>query len=133
MADQDNKLHEKLALYPARIIACSGGIDSLVLATLAHRASPVLCGVVQSVPVVSSSQGFIWIFIDNPNAGRICSLTEDAPAGRYNCPDMFEAFHAMYPGIEVLARARHNRWTSFDEGLEDQSSLGYDEIFNAGN
>ena len=38
--DQRGKLHETLALYPTRIVACSGGIDSLVLATLAHRAAP---------------------------------------------------------------------------------------------
>ncbi len=38
--DQRSKLHETLALYPTRIVACSGGIDSLVLATLAHRAAP---------------------------------------------------------------------------------------------
>ena len=40
MVDPHNKLHDKLVLYPARIVACSGGIDSLVLATLAHRAAP---------------------------------------------------------------------------------------------
>lgn len=40
MTDQHSKLHETLSLYPSRIVACSGGIDSLVLATLAHRAAP---------------------------------------------------------------------------------------------
>ena len=34
------RLHRSLGDYPERIVACSGGIDSLVLATLAHRAAP---------------------------------------------------------------------------------------------
>jgi hypothetical protein len=46
---------------------------------------------------------------------------------------MFDAFHDRYPNIEILIRARQNRWTSFDGGLEDLPSFGYDEIFNAGN
>ena len=33
-------LEHALGLYPSRIVACSGGIDSLVLATLAHRFAP---------------------------------------------------------------------------------------------
>ena len=34
------RLQEVLAKFPERIVACSGGIDSLVLATVAHRAEP---------------------------------------------------------------------------------------------
>lgn len=34
------RLEPVLARYPTRVIACSGGIDSLVLATVAHRAAP---------------------------------------------------------------------------------------------
>lgn len=34
------RLHRVLASVPERIVACSGGIDSLVLATVAHRAEP---------------------------------------------------------------------------------------------
>jgi len=34
------RLTPVLAGYPHRIIACSGGIDSLLLATIAHRAAP---------------------------------------------------------------------------------------------
>jgi pyridinium-3,5-biscarboxylic acid mononucleotide sulfurtransferase len=34
------RLHRVLAEIPDRIVACSGGIDSLVLATVAHRAEP---------------------------------------------------------------------------------------------
>lgn len=33
-------LQQNLTQYPHRIIACSGGIDSLLLATIAHRAAP---------------------------------------------------------------------------------------------
>jgi uncharacterized protein len=34
------RLEQTLADVPSRIVACSGGIDSLVLATVAHRAAP---------------------------------------------------------------------------------------------
>lgn len=40
MASKHDQLHTTLSLYPARIVACSGGIDSLVLATVTHRAAP---------------------------------------------------------------------------------------------
>lgn len=33
------RLHTVLATIPSRVIACSGGVDSLLLATVAHRAS----------------------------------------------------------------------------------------------
>ena len=33
-------LHDLLSETPQRLVACSGGIDSLLLATLAHRAAP---------------------------------------------------------------------------------------------
>jgi pyridinium-3,5-biscarboxylic acid mononucleotide sulfurtransferase len=35
-----DRLHRVLAFIPDRIVACSGGIDSLVLATVAHRSEP---------------------------------------------------------------------------------------------
>ena len=35
-----DQLHAVLSRYPSRIIACSGGIDSLLLATIAHRTAP---------------------------------------------------------------------------------------------
>ncbi len=43
------QLQNTLALYPKRIVACSGGIDSLLLATIAHRASPATTVVAHTV------------------------------------------------------------------------------------
>lgn len=43
------RLEHALAAYPARAIACSGGIDSLLLATVAHRAAPDTTTVVHTV------------------------------------------------------------------------------------
>jgi len=43
------RLRETLANYPARLIACSGGIDSLLLATIAHRAAPTTTAVAHTV------------------------------------------------------------------------------------
>lgn len=38
--DALGRLHNVLLDVPSRVVACSGGIDSLVLATVAHRADP---------------------------------------------------------------------------------------------
>ena len=35
-----HRLHRVLEGMPTRIVACSGGIDSLLLATVAHRGAP---------------------------------------------------------------------------------------------
>ena len=43
------RLESQLEQTPARIIACSGGIDSLVLATVAHRADPTSTVVAHTV------------------------------------------------------------------------------------
>lgn len=51
-----DRLQDVLGRYPARVVACSGGIDSLVLATLAHRASPSSTVVAHTVtPAVPGS------------------------------------------------------------------------------
>lgn len=44
-----DRLHRVLASVPRRIVACSGGVDSLLLATLAHRAQPVTTIVAHTV------------------------------------------------------------------------------------
>ncbi len=38
-----------LPQVPSRAVACSGGVDSLLLATVAHRAAPARTVVVHSV------------------------------------------------------------------------------------
>jgi uncharacterized protein len=43
------RLHAVLDTLPIRVIACSGGIDSLLLATLAHRALPQTTRVVHAI------------------------------------------------------------------------------------
>ncbi|WP_051684060.1 ATPase [Blastococcus sp. URHD0036] len=43
------RLRERLAEVPLRAVACSGGVDSLLLATVAHRADPAGTVVVHSV------------------------------------------------------------------------------------
>lgn len=48
-ANLDSALDEVLERFPARVVACSGGIDSLLLATLAHRRAPNTTTVVHTV------------------------------------------------------------------------------------
>ena len=48
-AAQLRRLEERLAEVPRRAVACSGGVDSLLLATVAHRADPAGTVVVHSV------------------------------------------------------------------------------------
>jgi pyridinium-3,5-biscarboxylic acid mononucleotide sulfurtransferase len=42
-------LHEVLRRHPRRLVACSGGVDSLLLATVAHRAAPASAVVAHAV------------------------------------------------------------------------------------
>ena len=44
-----DRLHAVLATMSARVVACSGGVDSLVLATVAHRADPAATAVAHTV------------------------------------------------------------------------------------
>jgi uncharacterized protein len=43
------RLHAVLAMIPVRVVACSGGIDSLVLSVLAHRAAPASTTIAHTV------------------------------------------------------------------------------------
>jgi uncharacterized protein len=51
------RLRQALANHPSRIVACSGGIDSLVLATVAHRLEPGRTGVVHTVTPAVAADG----------------------------------------------------------------------------
>ncbi|KAA1249831.1 ATPase [Mycobacterium simiae] len=54
------RLHRVLEAIPTRIVACSGGVDSLLLATVAHRASPhstvVAHAVTPAVPAAATAR-----------------------------------------------------------------------------
>ena len=44
-----DRLRTQLSLVPARVIACSGGIDSMTLATVAHKLAPATTVVAHAV------------------------------------------------------------------------------------
>ncbi len=56
------QLQERLAEVPRRAVACSGGVDSLTLATVAHRAEPhgtlVVHSVTPAVPAAATARVF---------------------------------------------------------------------------
>ncbi len=51
------RLDEQLILTPRRIVACSGGIDSLLLATVAHRAAPATTVVAHTITPAVPREG----------------------------------------------------------------------------
>lgn len=55
-----SRLQQALAATPTRIVACSGGVDSLLLATVAHRAAPhttvVAHAVTPAVPAAATAR-----------------------------------------------------------------------------
>jgi uncharacterized protein len=55
-----DRLQRALAEIPSRIVACSGGVDSLLLATVAHRAAPagtiVAHAVTPAVPAAATAR-----------------------------------------------------------------------------
>lgn len=51
------RLHTVLATIPARVVACSGGVDSLLLATVAHRASSAATLVAHTVTPAVPDEG----------------------------------------------------------------------------
>jgi pyridinium-3,5-biscarboxylic acid mononucleotide sulfurtransferase len=61
-AAQLRRVQQELAHVPLRAVACSGGIDSLLLATLAHRADPrstvVVHSVTPAVPAAATARVF---------------------------------------------------------------------------
>ncbi|MFN3255891.1 MAG: ATPase [Ilumatobacter sp.] len=52
-----DRLDEVLRSIPSRIVACSGGIDSLVLATVAHRSDPTATIVAHTVTPAVPGEG----------------------------------------------------------------------------
>ena len=51
------RLEAQLTLTPERIVACSGGIDSLLLATVAHRAAPATTVVAHTITPAVPREG----------------------------------------------------------------------------
>lgn len=56
-ADPHHRLEDVLSLIGPRIVACSGGVDSAVLATVAHRADPAITVVAHTVTPAVAADG----------------------------------------------------------------------------
>jgi uncharacterized protein len=103
------RLEDVLTRYPRRIVACSGGVDSLLLATAAHRASPsatlVAHAVTPAVPAaatervcrIASEHGWSLRLVETSEFGDDRYLSN--PSDRcYFCKDH------LYSALDLLAR-----------------------------
>lgn len=107
------KLQDVLARYPRRIVACSGGVDSLLLATTAHRESPgatiVAHAVTPAVPTAATERvsrtagenGWSLRLVDTSEFGDERYLSN--PSDRcYFCKDhLYSALDALAAGLDL--------------------------------
>lgn len=55
------RLESVLATIPSRVVACSGGVDSLLLATVAHRAAPTTTVVAHTITPAVPDEGTVRV------------------------------------------------------------------------
>jgi uncharacterized protein len=131
------RLQAVLATLPQRVIACSGGIDSLLLATLAHRADPAATQVVHAVsPAVpmeatarvrawAAQEGWTLEVVESGEFGDEDYLSN--PANRcYHCKrHLYDRLHSLSrSGHTVLSGANLDDLGEYRPGLTAAAEKG---------
>lgn len=138
-----NRLNDVLTAMQPRIIACSGGIDSLLLAIIAHRANPLTTRTVHAVSPAVQSEGSRRVrewaqrerlqvqFIDSGEFDDEQYLSN--PANRcYFCKShLYSALNAVIataavdlPGAVVLSGTNLDDLGEYRPGLQAASEAG---------
>jgi uncharacterized protein len=131
------RLHTVLDTLPQRVIACSGGIDSLLLATLAHRALPeatrVLHAVSPAVPQEATARVRAWARQEGWSLEIVESGEFDDedylsnPSNRcYHCKrHLYDRLHTLgQAGDTVLSGANMDDLGEYRPGLTAASEKG---------
>jgi uncharacterized protein len=131
------RLHAVLDTLPQRVIACSGGIDSLLLATLAHRALPwatrVLHAVSPAVPQEATARVRTWAEQEGWSLEIVESGEFDDedylsnPSNRcYHCKrHLYDRLHTLgQAGDTVLSGANLDDLGEYRPGLTAASEKG---------
>lgn len=138
-----NRLEGVLARVRPRIIACSGGIDSLLLAIIAHRADPQGTRIVHAVSPAVQSEGStrvrMWAqreqlnvqFIDSGEFGDEDYLSNPSNRCYYCKSHLYAALSAVIsratsdlPGAVVLSGTNLDDLGEYRPGLQAASEAG---------
>lgn len=95
-----------------------------------HAETNLLGSLISGVPITTASVGVIYMFVDNPSAGKICGQPSTSDQEASGCIAAFESFKRRYPLVELNVRARNNAWQdgvytdNIDPGLYDREVFG---------
>ncbi|MET0461057.1 MAG: ATPase [Ilumatobacteraceae bacterium] len=130
-----DRLHAVLETMPHRTVACSGGVDSLVLAAVSHRADPtrtvVVHGVSPAVPAdaaarvrsVAAEAGWDLMLVETGELGDD-RYVRNATDRCYHCKDrLYTAMERLAPHVAAQPPSTLVSGANLDDLADDRPGL----------